>query len=29
MPKNILIEANNIEVTYGEQTVLDFERFSA
>ncbi len=27
MPRNILIEAKNIEVTYGEQTVLDFERF--
>ena len=26
-PKKILIEADNIEVTYGEQTVLDFDRF--
>ncbi|WP_022764904.1 ribosomal protection-like ABC-F family protein [Butyrivibrio sp. XPD2006] len=27
MSKKLLIEAENIEVTYGEQTVLNFERF--
>ncbi len=27
MSKKLLIEAENIEVTYGEQTVLDFDRF--
>ena len=27
MPRKMLIEAENIEVTYGEQTVLDFDRF--
>ena len=27
MSKRLLIEADNIEVTYGEQTVLDFDRF--
>ena len=27
MPKKLLIEAKNIEVTFKEQTVLDFDRF--